>query len=120
MIPHDAKLTHIKILAQILLNYLSDFRAVNSKQNFFTGAFKSFVNTFIGKLVEIEAKYYDRAIAKEEEATDVVYDVMDNYLKAVANVPLWDQQNIITIINAYYVDKGSIEGICKKVLKNAK
>lgn len=120
MIPQEAKLTHIKLMAQIQLNYLSDFRAENSKQNFFTGAFKSFVNTFIGKLAEVESKYFDKAISKEEEATEVCYSIMDNYIKAVASVPVWEQQNIVTIINAYNIDKASIEGICKKILKNAK
>lgn len=120
MITQEGKLTHIKLLAQIQLNYLSDLRADSVKEKWFVGTFKNFVNTFIGKLVEVEGKYFDKAISKEEEATEVCYSVMDNYIKAVASVPVWDQQNIVTIINAYNVDKASIEGICKKVLKNAK
>jgi len=120
MIPQEAKLTHIKILAQIQLNYLSDFRANSEKEKWFVGTFKNFVKTFIGKLVEVEGKFFDKAISKEEEATEVCYDVMDTFIQAVSSVPIWEQQNIITIINAYNMDKDSIEGICRKILKNAK
>lgn len=119
MIPHDTKLTHIKILAQIQLNYLSDFRAENSKQNFFTGAFKSFVNTFIGKLADVEARYFDKAISQEEEATEVCYDVADEFYSMVSSIPIWQMKNYVTMHNAYKADQDSIEGICRKILKNA-
>lgn len=118
MIPQTSKLTHIKLIAQILLNYLADFRADNNKQKFFSGTFKNFVNTFILKLSEIEAKYYDNALTKEEEATTVCYDVVDDFTKIVASVPVWEMRNIETIINAYNKDPKSIEGICRKILNN--
>lgn len=112
------RLTHIKLLAQILLNYLSDFKAENKAKSFFTGAFKSFVNTFISKLVEVEAKYFDNAIAKEETATNVIYNVADEYFKMVASVHVKDMQNHITMHNAYEKNKPSIEGICRKILNH--
>lgn len=118
MIPQTSKLTHIKLIAQILLNYLADFRSDNNKQKFFSGTFKNFVNTFILKLSEIEAKYYDNALTKEEEATTVCYDVVDDFIKIVASVPVWEMRNIETIINAYNKDPKSIEGICRKILNN--
>ena len=113
MIPHTSLPTHVKILAQIQLNYISELKA----KNFFTGIFKNFTNNFIKQLIEVETKCFDRAMEKEEEATTVCYDVADEYYKMVSSVPLWDMQNIVTIVNAYYVDKKSIEGICKKILK---
>ena len=33
------------------------------------------------------------------------------------SIPIYDAQNIITIINAYKKDAKSIEGICRKILK---
>lgn len=109
------QLTHIKILAQIQLNYLTDFKAKN--KSFFTGTFKMFCNNFIKQLIEIESKHFDKAMDKQEEAVTVCYDVMDAFYKDVASVPIWDMQNIATIINAYKKDPKSIEGICKKILK---
>ncbi|MBC7845586.1 MAG: hypothetical protein H7Y10_03745 [Flavobacterium sp.] len=112
------KLTHIKVISQILLNYLSDFKAENKTKSFFTGAFKNFVNNFIGKLAEVEAKHFDRAITKEEVATNVIYNISDEYYKMAASVHIKDMQNYITMHNAYQKDKSSIEGICRKVLKH--
>jgi len=109
------QLTHIKILAQIQLNYLTDFKAEN--KSFFTGTFKNFTNNFISKLIEVEAKYFDKAITKEEEAVETCYDVMDEFYKTVSKVPVWDMVNIMSIIEAYNKDKKSIEGVVKKVLR---
>lgn len=118
MIPFHSKLTHIKLIAQILLNYLSDYKFENQKESFFTGSFKNFVNTFLLKLIELERKHFDKAISKEEVAVSVCYDIMDDYIKIVSSVPVWDMKNIETIIHAYNKDKKSIEGICRKILNH--
>jgi len=117
MIPIENRLVHIKLLAQVQLNYISDFKADFKDRNFFTGTFKNFLNNLIVKLVEIEEKHFEKAVNLEEKATTVCYDVMDSYYKSVASVPIWDMSNIETIINAYNIDPKSIEGICKKILK---
>ena len=117
MIPTQSRLVHIKLLAQVQLNYISDFKADFKDRNFFTGAFKSFLNNFIIKLSEIEEKHFDHAMNKEEEATEVCYDVLDSYLKTISSVPIWEMANIVTIIEAYNVDPKSIEGLCRKILK---
>jgi len=109
------QLTHIKILAQIQLFYLNEFNAKNP--SFFTGSYKQFCNNFIKHLVQIESKHFDKAIQDQEEAVTVCFDIIDNFYKDVASVPVWDMQNISTIINAYKKDSKSIEGICKKILK---
>jgi hypothetical protein len=108
------QLSHIKILAQIQLNYLTDFKAEN--KSFFTGSFKNFCNNFINHLIQIENKYFDKAIDKEEKSVTEIYKIMDAFLKDVSKVPVWEMQNISTIINAYKKDPKSIEGICKKIL----
>lgn len=115
MMPQTYLLTHIKVLTQIQLNYLSELKS--NKPSFFTGAFKSFTNTFLSKLIEIESKYFDKAIDKQEEATKIIYDVSDEFYKCVSSIPVMDMQNFVSIYNAYYKDKKSIEGICKKILK---
>ena len=109
------QLTHIKILAEIQLNYLNDFKAEN--KSFFTGSFKMFCNNFIKHLIRLEETYFDKSITNQEEAVTVCYDIMDAFLKDVSKVPVWDMQNISNIINAYQKDPKSIEGICKKILK---
>jgi len=114
----NEKLTHIKVIAQILLNYLSDFKSESKSKSFFTGAFKNLVNNFISKLVEVETKHFDRAIEKEEVATNVIYNVADEYYKMVASVHIKDMQNHITMHNAYEKNKPSMEGICRKILKH--
>lgn len=113
MIPKETLATHVKILAQIQLNYISELKA----NNFFTGTFKNFTNNFIKQLIQVEAKFFDKAIDQQEEATTACYDVADEYYKMVSSVPIWDMQNIVAIVKAYNKDKKSIEGICNKILK---
>lgn len=114
MTPHE-QLSHIKIVSQIQLNYLNDFKADNP--NFFTGTMKNFTKNFIVKLEEIERKNFDKALNQQEEAATVIYDVTDEFLKVISQVHIKDMVNIMTIISAYEKDKGSIEGICKKILR---
>ena len=113
MIPQEQKQTHIKVVAQVLFNYISDYKA----DNYFTGKFKSFVNSFILQLKEVEKKNFDKALEQQEEAATEVYNALDSYLKIVSNVPIWDMQNITQVIQAYYLDKKSIEGITNKILR---
>ena len=113
MTPNEQKQTHIKVIAQVLFNYISDYKA----DNYFTGKFKMFVNSFIIQLKEVERKNFDKALELEEEATTVIYDVVDDFYKQVSTIPIWDMQNITQIIDAYYKDQKSIEGITNKILR---
>lgn len=113
MIPKEAKLTHIKLLAQVLFNYIVDLKA----DNYFTGKFKMFVNSFILQLTEVEKKNFDKALELEEEAATITYNVVDQFYLKMSTIPVWDMQNINQIIDAYYIDSKSIEGITKKVLR---
>lgn len=109
----EHKLTHIKMLAQIQLNYLIDLKA----ENIFTGTLKNFNKNFIAKLFDMEAKYFAKGQDAQEQATDEIYAVADSFYQTIASVPIWEMRNIETIINAYNKDPKSIEGICKKILK---
>jgi hypothetical protein len=113
MIPQEQKQTHIKVVAQVLFNYISDYKA----DNYFTGKFKMFVNSFIVQLKEVEKKNFDRALELQEEAATEVYNALDLYLRTISSVPVWDMPNITQVINAYYLDQKSIEGITKKILR---
>lgn len=67
MTPHE-QLSHIKIVSQIQLNYLNDFKADNP--NFFTGTMKNFVGVsfnrqkqkWVSKINNIDCGYYDNQI----------------------------------------------------------
>jgi translation elongation factor EF-Ts len=78
------QLTHIKILAQIQLNYLTDFKAKN--KSFFTGTFKQFCNNLIKHLINIETQHFDPSIKSQEKAVTVCYDIMDSFYKDVTRL----------------------------------
>jgi hypothetical protein len=56
--------------------------------------------------------------SEKEEASQVIYDVYDNFIKTVSNVPIWEMQNVTQILEAYEKNPKSIEGVVRKVLKN--
>jgi hypothetical protein len=113
MIPKSSKETHIKLLSQVLFNYINDYKA----DNYFTGKFKSFVNSFIIQLGQVEKKNFDRALEQQEEAATEVYNAIDLFTQTVSGVPVWDMPNITQVIKAYYLDPKSIEGITNKILR---
>jgi hypothetical protein len=116
MIPRELKVLHTAMAAQILQNYITDMKA----DNWFTGVFKNFVTNFIAQFRKLESKFFDVYFDHKEDETLELYDVYENYLKKVAEVPLWEMQNVKDIIDAYLLDPSSMTGIAKKVHKNHK
>lgn len=116
MIPENNRINHIVISAQVLSYYISEMKATN----YFKGTLLNFVNKFITQLKLIEWKYFDKMFDKETEASTVVYEVYDNYIKTISNIPIWEMQNVINILDAYNKDAKSIEGVVSKVLKYKK
>lgn len=108
------KVTHTTILCQILQNYLGDDLA----DGVFRHKLKYAAKNFIEELKIVEKKQFDKFYDKEEESTKYIYDTMDAFLKNVSLVPIWDMPNISTILEAYYTDSKSMEGIAKKILKS--
>lgn len=114
MIPRDLKVLHTAMAAQILQNYIIDMRA----NNWFTGVFKNFVNNFLQQFNKLESKFFDIYFDHKEEDTIELYDAYENYIKAVATVPLWEMKYMTDVIEAYHIDQKSIIGIAKKIHKN--
>lgn len=107
------RITHIAILCQILQNYL-----INAKgDNYYKKGLKFACNSFLKQLVNVEKYVYDLFFEKSEDNTVVVYELADKFYKEVANVTIYDMDNILKIIQAYKKDGKSIEGIVNKILK---
>ncbi len=113
MIPDKYKLVHLIIIAQIMSNYITESIALK----FLHGPFLNYVNNFRKKLINIEKEYYEKVFKKEEQNTVDIYDTMDEFLKTVAQVPVYEMDDIICLIKAYHVDEKSMQGIAKKILK---
>lgn len=105
-------ITHSIIANQLALNHNESLKHTS----IYKQALKNKLNNLLSELVKYE-KDYDEFFNKVEGSTCEVYNIYDNYIKAIASIPIYDAQNIITIINAYKKDAKSIEGICKKILK---
>lgn len=85
---------------------------------FLKGPFLNYVNNFRKKLIKIEKDYFDKVFDKEEKNTVDAYNTMDEFLKKISQVPLYDMGDIIDLIDAYHADENSMKGIAKKILKN--
>jgi vacuolar-type H+-ATPase subunit D/Vma8 len=105
------KITHSIVINQIALNNNEAIKHTN----FYKKSLKQKLNLLMPELIKCENEY-DEFFNKLEDSTSHVYDVYENYTKAVASVPIWDAENITLIIEAYKKDQKSIEGICKKIL----
>jgi hypothetical protein len=114
MIQDKYKLVHLIIIAQIMSNYITE--SITLK--FLQGPFLNYVNNFRKKLIALEKTYYDKIYIKEESYTVDAYDTMDQFLKVVAQIPVYDMGDITLLIKAYQTDDKSMMGIAKKTLKN--
>ena len=106
------KITHAIIINQIALNHNEAIKHTP----YYKKELKQELNLLIPELLKAE-KDYDEFFDKIEDSTSEVYQVYDEFIKAVASVPIFDCQNVKLIIDAYKKDPKSIEGICKKILR---
>jgi hypothetical protein len=83
---------------------------------YFKGILKNRLNQLLPELYKAQIDY-DSFFNKVEESTEVVYQVYEDYTKAIASVPIWDCENITKIIEAYKKSPESIQGIVNKILK---
>lgn len=116
MIPQELKVLHTAIAAQVLQDYIVDMKA----QNWFTGVFKNFVNNFLEQFKKLESKFFDLYFNHKEEDTVNLYKAFDAYIHTVAQVPLWEMENIKDLIDAYLIDQKSMTGVAKKIHKHHK
>lgn len=111
---HTDKITHLVINAQVLNNRLSDALI----QGIFKQSLKNKAKLFLDELLKVEAEYYDKFFNDIEDSTIQVYDVYEKFFNTISNVPIYEMENISTMLEAYKKDKKSIEGICRKILRN--
>lgn len=105
------KVTHVAINCQVLLNRLSDQVA----EDYYKTGLKQTARKFLNELLKVEKEMFDKFFDKSEDSTAVVYDTYDIFMKTIANVPIYEMQNITSIIEAYQKDRKSIEGIVNKI-----
>jgi len=106
------KITHSIIVNQITLNNNEAIKHTN----YYKRGLKNKLNLLLSELVTHEPEY-DAFFEKEEEGCSKVYEVYDEYIKAVASVPIWYSQDVTRLIEAFKKDPKSIEGIVNKILR---
>ena len=77
---------------------------------------KNRLNQLLPELYKAQ-KDYDAFFNSVEESAEVVYQVYEDYTKAISSMPIWDCENITKIIEAYKKDPKSVYGIAKKINK---
>jgi hypothetical protein len=58
-----------------------------------------FVNSFINQLAA--QKEFWQGVRTKEEAATITYNVVDQFYRQMANVPIWDMQNIGQIVSLH-------------------
>lgn len=116
MIPDKYRLVHLVVISQVMSYYITDSMVLN----FLRGPFLNYVTNFRKKLIAIEKEYFDKCFKVEEDYTVDIYNTVDNYLKVVSQVPVYQMDDIIALIEANEIDEKSMQGIAKKTLKHRK
>lgn len=106
------KLTASIISMQIALNKAEDLKHTP----FYKKEVKMKLNPAIKELIKNEPDF-DNFFNNVEDQTTFVYDVYNQYFDAVCKVPIWDASEMTAVIEAFLLDRKSISGIAKKVLK---
>ena len=106
------KITHAIVVNEIAKNANMWLR----NTPYFKGILKNRINQLLPELYKAQ-KDYDSFFNNVEESTEVVTEIYENYTKAIASVPIWECENITSIIEAYKRDPKSINGIVNKILK---
>lgn len=98
---------------QISSNILTDLQSTKV----FKSSLKMHINRTIDALKEVEVKHYDNFFKTKENETSQVYEVYENFIKEISQVPIYDAENLITLYKAYKKDPKSMEGITNKILR---
>ena len=98
---------------QISSNILTDLQSAKV----FKSSLKMHINRTIDALKEVEVEHYDNFFKAKENETAGVYEVYENFIKVIAQVPIYDAENLLTMYEAYKKDPKSMNGITNKILK---
>jgi hypothetical protein len=113
MIPDKYRLVHLVVIAQVMSYYITESMVLK----FLHGPFLNYVTNFRKKLIAIEKDYFDKCFKAEENHTIDIYNTLDDYLKVVAQVPVYQMNDVIALIRANERDEKSMQCIAKKILK---
>lgn len=105
------KITHAIVVNEIAKNANVWLR----NTPYYKGMLKNRLNQLLPELYKCSTDF-DAFFNSVEESTEVVYEVYENYTKAIASIPIWECENITSIIEAYKKDPKSIQGIVNKIL----
>lgn len=108
----EDRITHAIVVNEIAKNANIFLR----NTPYFKGLLKNRLNQLLPELYKCNSDF-DAFFNPVEESTEVVYQVYEDYTKAISSVPIWDCQNITKIIEAYKKSPDSIQGIVNKILK---
>ena len=98
---------------QISSNILTDLQGTKVFKN----ALKMQINRTISALKEVEIEHYDNFFKVKESETSQVYEVYENFIKEISQVPIYDAENLILMYEAYEKDPKSMNGITNKILR---
>ena len=110
------RITTSVVCAQLLLNQLSEIKTEPYCQK----ELKKYVNLVIPHLVKSEQKHYDKFFDAHEKSTDEVYAVFSIFVSEIANVPVYDMENLLSMYRAYKLDKSKIEKAVNEILIEVK
>ena len=110
-------ITH-KIITGVLAMQISS-NTITDLQGFkvFKNSLKMHINRAIDALKEVEIEHYDNFFKAKENETSGVYEVYENFIKVIAQVPIYDTENLLLMYEAYKKDPKSMQGITNKILR---
>jgi len=98
---------------QISSNILTDLQSAKV----FKSSLKMHINNTINALKEVELEHYDNFFNAKENETASVYEVYENFIKVISQVPIYDAENLLLMYEAYKKDPKSMQGITNKILR---
>lgn len=100
------------ISAQLALNMNEDLK--NRYPAIFKKTLKNRTNNYLSELIKHE-KDFDLLFNNAEGGLKEVYEAMEEFIKTISVIPVWEMENFSQVVKAYLKDRDSIEGIVRKV-----
>jgi len=107
------KITTSVMSCQIALNQLEAIKHTP----YYRSVLKNKLNNVLPELIKAEQEHYDSFFEKHSDSTDHVYKVFELFIQRISKVPIYDMENIVTMIEAYNKDAKSMNGITNKILR---
>ena len=107
------KITHITLLCQVLWFRLQGPVAENN----FKQKLKNVAKSFLNELENVERERFGVFIDKQEEITDLIVGVMENFYKKVASVEIEHMENIMYLIDLYNESPAKLESMLNEKSK---